>query len=353
MPGKLYAIDQCGLYKIQSKRRLASILHCSLGALNGLSKNPKYRQFTLPAEICPFTGSVKKARDVQAPWDALRPIHERVHELLRRVEPPSYAHAAIRGRSYRTNADAHKSSTVVATFDIRSFYPSTRQPSVFRFFRENLKCSVDVSALLSNLLCFPGDKSRWLPTGSPASPLLSIYANLPLFEALNKLALTHGLTFTCYVDDITFSGKSLPIGLGASVNALVREFGHRLHDGKTRRFGPADAKHVTGVVIQNGKISVPNSRFLKARKIEVAILRETDLMAKLPLMQKLAGLLGEAAFLDVRYRPWAQSIYRQITISSYTSRITQSDGQRYEVVTANEVVALPEQLAAPSASAPF
>jgi RNA-directed DNA polymerase len=309
----LYDITQCALYKVESKVRLASLLHISVPAILGMAKSRKYRQFSLEERVCPFTGKTTKKRDVQTPAEALRPLHDRIHDLLRRVEPPSYAHAAVKRRSYRSNAAAHKDSLVAATFDLSSFYPSTSETAVFRFFADQLLCAHDIAGLLARLICFPVSNSHsCLPTGSPLSPLISIYANRPMFDALERLAQKHGLIFTCYVDDLTFSGTAIPPGLNNMVTSLVKRYGHNLALKKTKLFGISDAKHITGVVVQNGKVSVPNSRFLKARKIQLAINAETDSLKKIQLMQKLAGLLGEAAYLDPRYKDLAKRSYRSL-----------------------------------------
>jgi RNA-directed DNA polymerase len=309
----LYDITQCALYKVNSKTRLAELLHVGVKALVGLSKAPKYREFPIEEKICPFGGKPTKRRDVQTPAEALRPLHDRILELLRRVTPPPYAHAAVKGRSYRSNAEAHAKSAEVATFDLSSFYPSTPEALVFRFFADQLHCAKDVAGLLARLVCFPaGTAQACLSTGSPLSPLMSIYANKPMFDAFARLAERFGLTFTCYVDDMTFSGLTIPPGMIRIVDSIVRRYGHTLASRKTRTFGELDAKHITGVVVHKGKVSVPNARFRKARRIQVAINAAIDRSEKIMLMQKLSGLLGEAAFLDARYKSRARRSYRDL-----------------------------------------
>ena len=54
---------------------------------------------------------------------------------------------------------------------------------------------------------------------------------------------------------------------------------------------------------------MPNSRFKKARAISHAIMNATDDATKEGLTAKLAGLLGEAAFIDKSYKAWAERTY--------------------------------------------
>lgn len=53
---------------------------------------------------------------------------------------------------------------------------------------------------------------------------------------------------------------------------------------------------------------------MKARAVSAAIDAEKKASNKLPLIQKLAGLLGEAAFLDKRYSTWAKRSYNNLKV---------------------------------------
>lgn len=321
-----YDLNQCALYKIFSKKRLAETLHLSPQRLKKIANVPGYKVFFLPEEICEFTGKKRKARQVEEPKAQLKLLHERIRDLLGRVSHPSYAHAAVKGRSYRSNAEFHKNSDVVATFDVKKFYPSTSEEAVFLFFLHQLKCAPDVAGLLAKLVCFRSkpDAPGCLPTGSPLSPLLSIYANKPMFDALAKLANENELKFTCYVDDLTFSGAKIPVSIGKRVASILKSHGHTMAIDKTRFFAKGVAKHITGVVVHNGKVAVPFGRFRKARNIERAAMSTPDYAEKIKLMQKLAGLLGEAAYLDSSYRVWAANSYRKLSAMRLRPFITYS-----------------------------
>lgn len=321
-PIKRYEINQCALYKLRSKTRLAVILNHPKERLLELAKSKSnYRIFELKEEICPFTKKRTKARMVQEPKSELKKVHARIQKLISRIEPPDYGHAAVKRRSYRTNAEAHISSLYVATLDIRKFYPSTRKSLVRNFFSEQLLCSPDVADILTNICCFSDNKDLraviGLPTGSPLSPILSLYVNKPMFDKLDQYAKSEGLVFTCYVDDLTFSGNSIPGGIGRKIEEIVYSHGHKIASEKTKIFSPRHTKHITGVAISNGEIKVPYSRFKKARAIEEKIQSTppSDLHERLALHRKLSGLLGEAAFLDNRYTPWAQRSYAELRIS--------------------------------------
>jgi len=141
---------------------------------------------------------------------------------------------------------------------------------------------------------------------------MSVYASKKMFDSLAAAASKFKLRFTSYVDDLTFSGSAIPSGLSKVVRSIVRHHGHELSEKKSRVFGQGQVKHVTGVVLRNGEISVPFSRFRKARKIEQVLGNTFDPLERLSLQRKLAGLLGEAAYLDSRYQQWASRLNKDL-----------------------------------------
>ncbi|MGB6211538.1 reverse transcriptase family protein [Pseudomonas mandelii] len=297
---ELYAITQCALYKLTSPAKLIAVLNStevSLGSI--LASDENYRQFTLLEEVNPFSGKITKARLVQTPARNLRSIHERILKLLQRVRYPEYAHAGVKKRSYRSNAKVHESSRTVATFDLKNFYGSTSSFMVREFFTKQLNCVGDVAGMLTALTTF----HNCLPTGSPLSPLLALYTAKPMFDALELLAKKYNLKFTCYVDDLTFSGDALPPSLARDVKSIVVRHGYKLSEAKTRIYRSDQAKHVTGTVIVNNKIRVPHVRFLTARNIQSALDGDGDNhgFSNVKLTEKLAGLMNEASYLDHKF----------------------------------------------------
>jgi len=298
-PRKSYALNQCALYKTRSKRRLAQILGVNVSDLLRLSADDgNFEVFELEAQVCEFTRTTRKARWVQNPVSDLKAVLARVTKLLSRIELPDYCHGATPGRSYRSNAQAHVGARSVATFDLKDFFPSTTSKQVFRFFHKDLQCAPDVAGLLTDLCTY----KRALPTGAPSSPILAYWANRDLFETVDQRGKALQLKLSVYIDDITLSGDVIPRSLSEQVEGIVKSHGHKLSGHKTKVFGPGRPKHVTGVVIAGGALRVPHARFRKARAIRAAFDAEKDERKRTLLAAKLCGLLGEAAFLDARYK---------------------------------------------------
>jgi len=298
---KLYTINQSALYKITSPKKLSNALNRSeleIDVLLGSDEN--YREFTLLEELNPFSHKRKKARLVQTPNKDLRSVHERILKLLQRIEYPEYAHAGVKKRSYRSNAQAHQKSKEVATFDLSNYYGSVKAHHVYDFYLKQLQCVRDVSGILTRL----STHRNCIPTGSPLSPLLALHSSRTMFDSLDCLAKRYGLVFTCYVDDLTFSGDAIPPSLEREVVSIVRRNGHSINKKKTRIFRAHQAKHVTGTVIINGNITVPHARLVTVRRLEDAINGKMDSFgfSEAKLMEKLAGVLNEASYLDSKFR---------------------------------------------------
>lgn len=308
---KSYPVTQCALYKLSSLKKLSDLLNLPKESIKSLiGSSEKYREFELPEETDPFSLRRRKARWVQEPTPQLKQVHERILYLLEPVFVPEYAHAAKRGRSYRTNANCHRSSPSIATFDLRDFYGSTRRNIVFDFFRDQLMCASDIAGILAELTTY---KNK-IPTGSPLSPLLSLHVARPMLDLMESVAKDHNLIFTCYVDDLTFSGKTIPLSLERKITKIANMYGYDISHKKTKIFLPHQAKHVTGVVIIDEQLRVPFTRFRTARNLQAAVIDPSKRhgLSELKLKEKLAGLLGEAAYLDPSYRGMADTAYESL-----------------------------------------
>ncbi|CAI8879105.1 RNA-directed DNA polymerase [Pseudomonas brassicacearum] len=306
---KSYNISQSALYKTSSKSKLAAIYSLSVSQL--LNSIGNYKRFEMTPKADPFnTGKQPKSRWVQKPKGKLLAIHERTLKLLRCVQVPEYMQSALKGISYKRNAESHLAGRMVATLDISSFFRSTTKSQVFNFFREQLECPGDIAKIYADLVTC----DDCIPTGSPLSPLLSYYANKPLFDELSVLAKSLDLNFTCYVDDLTFSGNHIKLNFLWKIEKIIKKYGHSTASKKTKIFGPDTPKHITGTVIENGVLKVPNVRFRKIRLIKSALAGKGNSFgfSESQLKYKLGGLLGEAAYLDSDFKSLADEYNRKI-----------------------------------------
>lgn len=153
-------------------------------------------------------------------------------------------------RHVRTNAGRHGVNSYLLNVDIDNFFPSiTEEKLAQRWLDLWPQTSAALLADLRVLLCYKGK----LPTGAPSSPLLSNWYTLPLDKNLEAFAKTCGLTYTRYVDDMSFSSQEKwPVDVEPRLVALIEAQGFRLNADKRRWYGYADEKVVTGIRFNGG-----------------------------------------------------------------------------------------------------
>jgi RNA-directed DNA polymerase len=232
----------------------------------------------------------------------LQAIHLRVHRLLSKVAVPDYLHSAVKGRSYLSNAASHLVKDPVIKIDIKKFFASVPQQAVLRFLRTSCRCRSDVAKLLSKILVFNGK----IATGSSASPILAYYAFKPMFDEIAALAASLGLTFTCYVDDMTLSGLAATNATLMKVREIISRHGLKSH--KTRKFKAGDPRIITGVCLAVGGHRVPNKLHLKIATDFENFASEGDRDLRKKTLFSLLGRLEAAGLIDPKYKARAATL---------------------------------------------
>lgn len=291
--GQTHPLHQCALFKLRSKRRLADTLQCSQETLRSLIRggDRNYQVFSI-------SRPGKKPRQVETPKNSLKAIHRRLFNLLAGITPPSYLHSGIKRRSYITNARQHLGTHQIAKLDIKSFFPSTTFGHVYGFFAHVLQCSPDVATMLTKLTTVDSH----LPTGSCVSQMLAFYAHLRMFESIARLSEKTNIRMTCYVDDLTFSGEALSPLFIFQIKKLIHQRGLRYH--KERFYAPTDAKVVTGTVLKDGKLLVPNRL---QRDIHKGLVSSPLSMSDQDL-STLIGKCNAAAQIEDRFQSTAKNL---------------------------------------------
>lgn len=287
MKNKAYPLNQSPLYKLKSKKRLFELLGFEGKFLLRLAESDNnFHVFNI------IQG--EKKRQVEVPKNALRKIHSLLFRFLRDIDKPNYLHSGVRGRSYITNAKAHLGFKPLVKLDIKKFYPSVKFGHVFRFFNDTLLCSPDVSVILARLFTY----QRYLPTGSSASQLLGYFAAKPMLDELALLSEASAVEFTCYVDDLTFSGDLAGPKFLWSVKKVIHKHGFSYH--KEKYYERLTPKVVTGVYIDGNSIRVIPSReldmWLLNKKWEVS-----DCEDPAGLILSVIGKMTAASQIDERF----------------------------------------------------
>ena len=293
--------------RIQRVEHLAVQLGVSVERLIDCSENGDsfYREFDRNIK-----GKLRHLTMAKPPLSTLqRRILDRI---LCRLPVSKHAHGAIKGRSIRTNAEAHAASPFIAKLDIRDFYPSIRHQKVYEFFMEQ-GCSPDVSRTLTQLTT----RKHVLPLGTATSPFLADQIVHPIDERIGGLARSLGLRYTRYVDDVTLSGKFDLERIADKVITIINQSGFAVKRSKLEIHRPGDGKEriVTGVRVQGGKISAP-SNYIELLRDELNRAREQSLheevVGDFDTRQQYLGKIGYVKWLDPDAGRKLLRIYRKV-----------------------------------------
>lgn len=203
-------------------------------------------------------------RQINVPGKLLMSIQQTIyHRILISTPIHPAAMGFKQGVSISENARAHLGKPCVLKVDLHDFFPSIRYIRIRAVFEE-MGYPAPVARTLAELCCL----KRKLPQGAPTSPALSNIVAISLDKKMEVLARNHGLTYTRYADDLTFSGDTLsPDLLLPSIKQIVEEEGFTLNEKKTRFLSAHKRKIITGVSISSGvKLTIPRAKKREIRK---------------------------------------------------------------------------------------
>lgn len=188
-------------------------------------------------------GGIREVFKPKSPFDAISKNLHRSFTSLFLYEAPDHVHGFIRGRSTISNASQHLAKRCVLRMDLEDFFPSIDAAMIKASLREQ-DYDEKAADLAVNLVTIHGK----LPIGLSTSPLLSNLAFLSTDRSLADYAQSEGLSFTRYVDDLTFSGN-VTDRHSEDIARILDDAGWSVNTRKTafmRRGGP---QYVTGLYV--------------------------------------------------------------------------------------------------------
>lgn len=210
------------------------------------------------------TGEFKKYKDGTVKERVIRPSLDRLKILQRRIKNriltpiplPDNIHGGVKGRSNITNAKPHKGNKYQFATDLQDFYPSISHDQVFSaFLRQGF--TNPFSHWITKL-------STWkfeLPQGTPTSTHIANIVFLQTDEELIQICQEHGITYTRYVDDLTFSSPTCFKHVIQDLLNSVTSNGFKISYRKTIYKGK---QNITGIDVLNNAIKAPEKIINKA-----------------------------------------------------------------------------------------
>ena len=209
-----------------------------------------YREFSIPKK----SGGL---RTITAPSGYLKGAQRAIAVLLKSVyTAPESVHGFTDARSVKTNAEPHVGKRYVFNTDLKDYFPSITWKMVYDALLTH-GIEKDVAKYICTVCTITVDGDDLpedvLPQGSPASPILSNMVCLRMDVRLEWLARRHGLTYTRYADDMTFSSQYSAYARGGDFQKEFREvisrYGFTLNEEKTRVQKCGSCQEVTGITV--------------------------------------------------------------------------------------------------------
>lgn len=181
----------------------------------------------------------------------LKVIQKRLQKnILQNLPIPDYAFGAIKGKDNILNAKRHQGKKYIFTTDLTNFFPSVNHKQVFEMF-VSFDFSPTVARLLTKLTTYKGK----LPQGAPTSPIVANLVFVKTGRRLQEIARENDLTFTSFVDDLTFSCPTdFKDRIQDILNAVVED-GFKISHKKTNY--KTKLPTVTGVIVKNNNLDLP------------------------------------------------------------------------------------------------
>ena len=204
-------------------------------------------------------------RIISMPDRELLIVQQKIKEkILDNVIIHKNAFGFVRNRSIIDNAKMHLNQEMVLNLDLKDFFPSIHKGRVFYIFKNICNYDNNTSYCLTKLTTYKNS----IPQGAPTSPVISNIVAFMMDVRLSKIADKFNINYTRYADDITFSGnnENTNKSLLKIVKDIIEDCGFNINKKKTRFASYAGRQEVTGLIVNNKEISIPNNYIKKIRQ---------------------------------------------------------------------------------------
>lgn len=215
----------------------------------------RYKTFTIPKK----SGGV---RTISSPRGSLKSMLAYLNVIFQAMyEPTEAAMGFVPGRSITDNATVHTGRKYVFNTDLKDFFPSVRQPRIWKMLQlKPFSMNQELASVIAGLCCMQDANGNGvLPQGSPCSPILTNIVCRNLDRRLQGVAKRFNLKYTRYADDITFSSDYNVFQEGSEFRKeferIVEDQNFDINDKKTRLQKCGQRQEVTGLVV-NQKVNV-------------------------------------------------------------------------------------------------
>lgn len=205
-------------------------------------------------------GTIKK-RIIRPSSKELKVIQTNIkNKILAPIKLPDCVHGGVKYRSNISNAKQHQGNKYQFTTDLQEFYPNINSQRVYDTLA-SLKFSSHYAHWLTKLTTWKHELPQGTPTSTHIANLVFYKTDLELIE----LCCKNNITYTRYVDDLTFSSQKDFQHLLNNILNIVISGNFKLSYRKTKYSGN---QTVTGIDVFLNKIEAP-LKIIEKSKAEI------------------------------------------------------------------------------------
>jgi RNA-directed DNA polymerase len=176
-------------------------------------------------------------------------IQKNIHKnILLKIPLDDFIQGGVKGKSNISNAKTHLGRKYKFTTDIEEFFPFINHKRVFKMFCRYYHPSI--ATILSKLTTYKGQ----LPQGAPTSTYIANLVFLDIDKKLMMFCKENKITFTIFVDDLTFSSHVDFKEIIPDIIKIINSAGFRINNKKTFYRNELE---ITGIVVKNNILDVP------------------------------------------------------------------------------------------------
>lgn len=243
-------------YKLDTRQSVADILEIN-------EKSLRYFLYVKKPENLYTRFSIRKKngdeRIIFAPENRLKNVQRKLAYILSLVyDPKICAYGFIKNKNIIQNADKHCKRTQVLNIDLKDFFTQIHFGRVRgMLMKAPFSLSDEAATTISQIACY----NRHLPQGAPSSPILTNMICRPLDNQLMRLSKNNRMTYTRYVDDITFStrnaefpkgivyGDLFDLKIGKDLKEILRKNSFEINVQKVYLNNSSTRQEVTGLIV--------------------------------------------------------------------------------------------------------
>jgi len=248
-------------------KKMCSELGCSLKIIRRLLEDAddNYSKWTedktdsltgLPKR---FKDGTTKKRQFSNPFSVLKKVQRKIKcTYLANIPLPKNIHGGVKNKNNITNSKEHQGNKYIFTTDLQDFFPSISPERVYYALK-----SCGFSSNLSHWITRLTTTDYSIPQGAPTSMHMANIVFLNTDYKLIQLCAEHNVTYTRYVDDLTFSSQQDFQTITRQIIKIISDEGYKISFRKTK-YGAR--QKVTGVIVYLNRIDAPNEIIVRARE---------------------------------------------------------------------------------------